>query len=332
MKKAFFVLPFCFVLVSAQPHFKHPTLPPDDLTRMREVYRLADAVQDKIWKDWSKAPFALLLVTPEHEFLVRHPRATNNFDTAGYDDGLKSLLLYRRRTIPQNLLATYPAVNGYPTIVAGQPENTNVKNSIAWVVTVLHEHFHQLQMSQPNYYADTEALGLTHGDKTGMWMLNYPFPYDSAIVIERFSVMCKALSEALAADDGQFAVKLRAFRAARTAFKNTLPPDDYKYFSLQLWQEGVSRYTEWRVAKLAGERYTPTKELQALKDYMPFAARADSLRSRILTELPKLPMAEWKRVVFYTFGAAEAMLLDRVNPKWQEEYLKKKFYLEEYYE
>ncbi|HEY4611868.1 MAG TPA: hypothetical protein VII11_02675, partial [Bacteroidota bacterium] len=141
----------------------------------------------------------------------------------------------------------------------------------------------------------------------------------------------KALSEALAASNEQFPAKLSAFRVARTAFKNTLPPDDYKYFSFQLWQEGVSRYTEWRVAKLAAERYAPTKELQSLKDYVPFAARADSLRSKILTELPNLPMVEWKRVVFYTFGAAEAMLLDRVNPRWQEQYLTKKFYLEEYY-
>src|SRR5205823_11170202 len=46
-------------------------------------------------------------------------------------------------------------------------------------ISMLHEHFHQLQDSQPNSYAETEALNLSHGDQTGMWMLNYAFPYDS---------------------------------------------------------------------------------------------------------------------------------------------------------
>ncbi len=299
---------------------------------MEEVYRLASTVQDDIWHEWSKAPFALLLVRPDHEFLVHHPHATNNFDTAGFDKDLNSYLMYRKRLFAQNLLATFPAINMYSTIVVGQPEQTNITNSTAWIVTVLHEHFHQLQMSQPNYYADTEALGLSRGDKTGMWMLNYPFPYDSAIVQEKFSAMCVALSEALSASDEQLPAKLKAFREARTAFKNVLSPDDYKYFSFQLWQEGIARYTEWRVAKLAAEKHTPSKELQSLKDYKPFAAIADSLNSKILRDLPKLPLADGQRVVFYTFGAAEAMLLDRANPKWQEHYLTKKFDLEAYYE
>ena len=42
----------------------------------------------------------------------------------------------------------------------------------------MHEHFHQLQWAQPEYLKAIDDLGLSKGDATGMWMLNYPFPYD----------------------------------------------------------------------------------------------------------------------------------------------------------
>ena len=43
----------------------------------------------------------------------------------------------------------------------------------------MHEHFHQLQWAQPEYLKAIDDLGLSKGDATGMWMLNYPFPYDN---------------------------------------------------------------------------------------------------------------------------------------------------------
>jgi hypothetical protein len=67
------------------------------------------------------------------------------------------------------------AVGGVATIVVGQPAHTG-QTSTRWVLTALHEHFHQLQFSQPGYYPGVTALGLARGDTTGMWMLNHGFP------------------------------------------------------------------------------------------------------------------------------------------------------------
>lgn len=110
-------------------------------------------------------------------------------------------MFFRKRMYPTAIQATFPGVNGVNTIVIGQAELTADKTSTRWVLTVLHEHFHQLVYSQPGYYADVEKLGLAHGDKTGMWMLNYPFPYDSARVQEKFTAMTHALLDALAQTD-----------------------------------------------------------------------------------------------------------------------------------
>jgi hypothetical protein len=88
------------------------------------------------------------------------------------------------------------AVGGVATIVVGQPAHTG-QTSTRWVLTVLHEHFHQLQFSQPGYYPGVTALGLARGDTTGMWMLNHGFPYDSVAVQARFAAFLRSLEMTL---------------------------------------------------------------------------------------------------------------------------------------
>ena len=195
-----------------------------------------------------QAPFAVLLVTDENEFLIKHPRPSNDFTLIGYDSLLNSDVHFRKRTQRTDFLATFPAVGGVSTIVIGQAENTTKKTSTPWVVTVLHEHFHQLQSYQPTYYPEVEALNLSRGDQTGMWMLNFAFPYTDARVKDQFSTLSKSLAEALqATKKSEFPAKLKAYIQARQVFRQMLSPDDYRYFSFQVWQEGIARYTEYRM-------------------------------------------------------------------------------------
>jgi hypothetical protein len=76
-----------------------------------EAFRLGDAVGNKIWKDWSRAPFAVLLITSEHEFLIRHPRPSADFALMGFDELLKSNVYFRKRVFQKNLLASFPAAS-----------------------------------------------------------------------------------------------------------------------------------------------------------------------------------------------------------------------------
>jgi hypothetical protein len=316
--------------VRARPQ---PGLSEVDRVRLAEAFRIGDALGERVWEGWGKAPFAVLLVTPENEFLIRHPRPSKDFTHAGYDPLLKSDVYLRHRTQPINLLATFPAVGGVSTIVIGQAENTAKKTSTPWVLTVLHEHFHQLQSSQPTYYAEVEALKLARGDQTGMWMLNFAFPYKDARVKEQFSALSKLLADALRAQKrAEFSSKLGRYLEARRSFRQALGADDYRYFSFQLWQEGIARYTELRVAELAAKRYKPSREFRALKDYTPFKEVADAiLNGQILDALDALRLDESERVAFYPFGAAEGLLLDRASPGWHGRYFAEKFYTDAYF-
>jgi hypothetical protein len=275
----------------------------------------------------------VLLVTPETEFLVRHPKPSADFTKIGYDALLKSDVYYRKRQLDPRLLATFPAVGGISTIVIGQAENTSVKTSTPWVITLLHEHFHQLQDSQPNFYPEVNALGLSHGDQTGMWMLNYAFPYDRTEVQEQFVLMSKLLADAINEDEDVRApkAKVRAYLEARRKFQAMLAPDDYKYISFQFWKEGIARYTEYRVAQLAATKFRPSKEFRALPDYKSLADVARETQERIFRQLAKQKLGESKREVVYSYGAAEGLLLDKIRPGWRRRYWVEKFDLGKFF-
>jgi hypothetical protein len=111
-----------------------------------------------------------------------------------------------------------------------------------------------------------------------------------------------------------------------------LSEDDYKYFSFQVWQEGVARYTEHKIARAAADGYSPSEEFGSLSDFVTFDAAADSIYRAIEVGLAQCSLAEDKRVAFYPFGAAEALVLDAARPGWQDHYFSKKFCLESHYE
>jgi hypothetical protein len=302
-----------------------PNISPDDAIRIREFYRLAAQIQDRIWPDWDKVPAPLILVTEDAEFLTHDPSPPKEFAKIGDD------LYARPRKFAVDFLATFPAFGPPSVIVVGEPKNTESKTSTPWLIAVMHEHFHQLQYSQAGYDKGVEGLGLSRGDQTGMWMLNYPFPYEKPEIVESFSHLRDLLLAAVTEkDDIAFAKLAEQYVGERKKFLAQLSPDDHKYFSFQLWQEGIARYTQIMAAEAAAS-YRPTAEFAALPDYEPFADDAARARKETLDELKHADLAKLKRLVFYSFGATEGLLLDRLNPKWRNEYFQRMFSTDSYF-
>jgi len=309
-----------------------PAITDVDRVRLAEVYRIGEKIQDQIWPDWHTAPFGILFVTDDNEFLIRHPKPNGDFVSVGYDKLLKSEVFVRPRKFPKSFLATFPAFDATPVIVVGKAENTSDKTSTRWVFVLLHEHFHQLQYSRTNYFADANALGLSGGDTSGMWQINYPFPYKEDAVATRFRKLTDLLLEAYDAktkDEQEH--KLGVYLGERKAFADSLKPNDYKYASFQLWQEGIARYTQVRMAEIAGRKAKPSKAFRSLPDFTPFDKEAERLHNALRKEINDLDLKTWERTVFYPFGAIEGLLLDRTEPAWRSKYLTEKFALEKFY-
>jgi hypothetical protein len=288
----------------------------DDAARIAEFYRLAPQITDKIWPGWSRVPAPLLLITADTEYLAHFPDPPKEFHKAGEN------LYDRPRQFPPSMQATFPAIGFPPVIVIGEPKATQSQTSTPWLFVVMHENFHQLQWAQPGYLKAIDDLGLSKGDTTGIWMLNYPFPYEVPEIAESFLHLRDNLLAALSEVDQQkFAPLAKQYLRERKAFMAQFLPGDRKYFSFQLWQEGVARYTQIKSAEAAAD-YQPSTAFAALPDYTPFSSHALTVRARTLDELAHIDMTKSKREVVYSFGAAEALLLDRINPTWKDEYFK----------
>lgn len=294
--------------------------------RVHEFYRLAEKIQDQVWPGWSATPAPLLLVTPTGEFLTHHPNTPKEFAEAG--DGF----FVRPRQFPVQLEATFPAFGPPSVIVIGAPETTASKASTPWLFVVMHEHFHQLQDMQPDLYKKVEGLGLSHGDTSGMWMLNYPFPYEKPEAVQGFAALRDLLLETLAEkDEAKFSELGREYLKKRKSYFAQFSADDRKYFEFELWKEGIARYTQVKCAEAAAA-YQPTKEFAALPNYEAFASLSEKARAATLSELQSIQLNEAKRSAVYSFGAAEGFLLDRLNPDWKKHYFEHLFTLSNLFE
>lgn len=306
-----------------------PELRYADKIRIKEAMTISTQFGDKLFKGYSTVPFAIVLITDSTEFLINHPNPSSDFKLLGQDDILKTNIYYRKTQFNPHFLATFPAVNGLSCIVVGTPENTN-KNSTEWVITLLHEHFHQYQNSYPDYFKNVNDLDLSGGDQTAMWMLNYSFPYDSLPIKNQYELFTKALYKTITnINSKEYKSNLTQYLAERKKFKNLLTAADYRYFSFQIWQEGLARHTEYNFLELLAN-YTPSKEILALPDFISFPELKSKMYYNETENLLENKLNEIQRVCFYSIGFAEGTLLDKLNKSWRKKYLSDKFYIEQY--
>jgi len=329
MKKILLTLVIILPMLSITEAQTLPQMRKEDKLRIKEAINISNQFGEKVWPGITKVPFVVLFVADSVEFLINHPYPSSDFKLSEEDKILKAKILYRQRKYSKAFLATFPAVNGVNCIVVGTPENTG-KSSTDWIITLLHEHFHQFQYTQKDHYASVASLDLANGDETGMWQLNYPLPYDSLPINSQYSKYTRALSNAVSGiNNKDFRKLLTQYTDERKKLIELFKPSDYKYFSFQLLQEGIARYTEYKFLEMLDD-YTPSIEVTGLPDFIPFNKFREQFLKLHLGSVTALKFETEKRVCFYDIGLAEGMLLDKLNPQWRSEYFTTRFFLEKY--
>jgi hypothetical protein len=295
---------------------KQSTLDPGDAIRIAEAFSLASFIGDSVWEGWSETPFPILLLTPEKDYLIGHPFPTDDFTSEGIDERVGGEVFSRPRTESWglNMLATFPAVAGLTTVVVGQASATG-KSSTEWVLTLIHEHFHQYQFGWERYFESVGALDLAGGDETGMWMLNYPFPYEDEAVVETILRLRDDINSFLNGRSSRVRIGV-----SLNELKSQVSEKDFRYFTFQLWQEGVARYTEQEVANLASDGFISNAAFAALPDAVTYEEAFSTLLVRRSEEMKSLNPAKQGRVVFYALGSALASVLESTNPSWRDDY------------
>lgn len=288
---------------AAPPAAEEVTLADD----LRTVRTFARSVGDRLWTGYGESPFGALLILPSGEVLLCQHEVPPGFvksptAEAGCDRSARP-----RSALPDNLLAAMGVFGPRQTIVMGTPETTG-RTHAEWLRTVLHEHFHQWQSSRPGYYTKVQALGLAGDDSSGMWMLNFPFPYDDKGVGAAFERASLSLAKVVSAGDRQqLRTRFRAYLAARRELELAAGARNWRYAEFQLWQEGVARWTEIQL----GKRFPLPAVRQA----------AEALEQTTLDQLAAHDLAGQRRTFVYDYGAAEAMLIDRCDPAWRKGYV-----------
>ncbi|WP_272149786.1 hypothetical protein [Tenacibaculum aiptasiae] len=302
-----------------------------DKIRIKEAIRISETYGDSIWEGFNKLPFTIVLVTDKYEYLINHPNPTNDFKLLGIDKILETKVYVRKKQFNKRFLATFPAVNGVNCIVIGTPENTGL-NSTEWIITLLHERFHQYQYSSHNYHKEALALGISKGDTTGIWQLNYPFPYEDLDVNKYYEKYTEFLIKAVEARNNKNWEKIyKQYIDKRKEFKESLGEDDYKYISFQWYQEGIARYTEYAFLRLLQD-FEPSKEVLNLKDFVAYEVYLKEFYTRHLENVKKMKLSKEKRITVYDIGFAEALIIEYVNKDWKDKYLIEKFDLKKLYD
>lgn len=323
MKGTFSIL-LSVMLSTVSVGLSPPAIRTVDKLRIAEAIAISRQYGEQIWPGFNQVPFRTLLIADSIEFLLYHDHPSNDFQILGFDTLLQTTVYYRSRTFSPQLAATFPAVGGQSTIVIGIPENSG-HSSTGWIMTYLHEHFHQYTYDSPDYYSGVNALDLAGDDQSGMWMLNYPFPYEDKQVISFFNGYRDALKQLVSHNFSEKEYEL--YQQRRAQLKQQLSEKDYAYLSFQLWQEGIARYTEYKFLQLLG-LYQGSAGVQALPDFVPFNALRDQMYQELKENLNSQQLQHEKRICFYTAGFAEGLLLDHLNPDWRHRYLVDKFFLE----
>jgi hypothetical protein len=303
--------------VSSQDETAEPSQ--ESLALIKEAWAIADTIRERIWPGWSAVAPEMLLLEDGSEFLIGPRPLPDGFTLVGPAGRKDWTIAARRSAFDPGLLATFPAFGTPATIVVGTPAATGLTPT-NWTITLLHENFHQLQNGKPGYYSGTAALGLAEDENDGMWMLNYPFPYESELVNAVFSEAASSLLSALAESKQSRRAACR-YLQTKQKLKESVSEKDYRYMSFQLWQEGMAEYTTRRVAKAAAARFG--SRFAREEEQMLTKAKSVLVESGVLKRLG--------RVTFYSMGHLEGTLLDRVKPDWKARYFEEPFQTDSFF-
>lgn len=304
-----------WVLLSAVALAASPQLPSElDRRMIADAQAIVRNEGDILWAGLSQAPLPTLLIGPERETLFCGLPSLG-FSAIGFDPITRCTMQVRARELPVDLAAATDLGN-VSVIHMGLPDALEATQA-DWIVTFLHETFHQYQSTLPGYFSAVDVVRARLGKTGEQWVLEYPFPYADPKVKAAFAAMTQSSGQFLSAEnDAQANAAIRSYVEARNRARVAMSPDDWLYYEFQVGQEGVARWTELRFATAAGDT-RPEIAIICKERTSGLAVSLSAINSQGLNM--------WKRSTFYVLGAIEASMLERVRPQWQREYANNPF-------
>ncbi len=215
-----------------------------------------------------------------------------------------------RNELPPVLNAIFP-YKIFWQFLMGSTEN--------YIVGLEHEAFHAFQGTEvPQLLAEAEKPPFSKD-----------YPWDKKE--NGWNEEIKLLMEAFNTQGNKEALNLvKQFLAKRSERreKSNLPDEIIRYEQKREWLEGLAKYAEIKIGLMASENqnYKHVIEIETVPGFKNYKTRASYFSQQIGEVKRAANRPEESR--FYSTGMLQAVMLDRLMPKWKKEAFKEDVYLE----
>jgi hypothetical protein len=182
-----------------------------------------------------------------------------------------------------------------------------------WGTALLHEAAHAYQGMRAAERLDAaELAGQRNAGR---------YPFEDENFVDDWHTELNLLNEALRAqtseESHELAEKFLAQRAARRELAG-LPADLIDYERKREWVEGIGKYAEFSIYRLAATTpgYEPAVEVAGDTDFHDYKSYQQHWNNEV-NQIRLMAGADGDGRFYYT-GMAQAVLLDRLSPGWKD--------------
>ena len=330
------------------------TLSEADKIRLAETTHLRQAVGDAVWPGWGQADIPAIVYNESYAFLVGYPQPPagwvkvpsglkrggeweivpgDTFDNQPYyrqrltdpnitpqaftvrvgqrwvsslqtlDWAKISLIQPIRQDLPDVLRPIFPYRLFIGQLLSGSEK---------YISLSAHEAFHAYQgMEAPERFAAAENASVQYENQ---------YPWGDQSLRDDWQKELDLLTQALRTDDQAALIDLtRQFNQLRAQRRESagLSPELVNYEQQREWLEGLARYAELEVWRLAtASSYSPITDTAKLTDFDHYAG-FDTRWSQEVGQISRMAGDQGDGRFYYT-GMAQAYLLDRLMPDWKQ--------------
>ena len=341
-------------------------LPDMEKARIMEVFQLRQTIGDSIWAEWSKATIPVIVYNEAYAFLigtdnpgpgwrtVPHNRSVGGPWELVPDDLFNGRKYYRQRLVndhatPQaftvrigDLWAASMTTKEWAKILMGNDIRDSMPswikpivpyrliariflkfamNTDGYICGITHESFHAYEgIVSANRLADAEII---------LGQVGKVYPWEDSSFNENWKTESNALADALASTEKKQTIDLaNRFIALRRARRKDfhLDPAQVDLERFREWEEGLAKYTELAIWKLASSNaaYKPVQALSGDPDFDGYR----NFGRKWAQEVTSIRYQSGE-VRFYYTGMAQAFLLDQLDPGWKTAILQNNVFLED---
>lgn len=330
--------------------------------RLAEAFHLRRTLGDRVWPGWGSATIPAVVYNEGYVFLVGYPDPPAGWRTVPdhrqhggpwepvANDQFAGAPYYRQQLFspeiePQSFIVLVGdrwvsslGTKEWMVISLGQQVREDfgplfpyrlftrllIGSSETYIGALLHESFHAYQgMVAPTRLESSETIARQHGDQ---------YPVNDAAHQQAWQTELNLLADALNAtspeESSQLARQFLAQRAKRRTAM-ALTPALIEYECQREWLEGLAKYAELAILRqaAAGDSYTPLPAIAADDDFSAYS-RAERYWSQQVAQIRRMAGDEGDGRFYYS-GMAQAFLLDRLLPGWEERIISEDVTLEE---